>query len=84
MFVDEQLAPFADQWAFLATLQPLTAAELEGAIERASQGRSPLDVGFSADEEEGKPWGRPPTNPTRMPHASEGIGQGGIAHWPGR
>lgn len=67
VFVDDQLAPFADQWAFLATLQPLTAAELEGAIERASQGRSPLDVGFSADEEEGKPWERPPTNPTRIP-----------------
>lgn len=67
VFVDEQLAPFADQWAFLATLQPLTAAELEGAIERASQGRSPLDVGFSADEEGGKPWERPPTNPTRIP-----------------
>jgi superfamily II DNA or RNA helicase len=67
VFVDEQLVPFADQWAFLATLQPLAAAELEGAIERASQGRSPLDVGFSVDEEECKPWERPPPSPTRIP-----------------
>lgn len=67
VFVDEQLAPFTDQWAFLAALQPLAAAELDGAIERASQGRSPLDVGFSVDEEENKPWERPPTSPTRIP-----------------
>jgi len=46
VFVDDQFVPFADQWAFLAARQPLAAAELEGGIERASQGRSPLDVGF--------------------------------------
>jgi hypothetical protein len=67
VFVDEQLVPFADQWVFLATLQPLTAVELEKAIERASQGRSPLDVGFTVDEEENKPWERPSPGSTRIP-----------------
>jgi len=67
VFVDEQLVPFVDQWAFLATLQPLSAAELKKAIERASQGRSPLDIGFFVDEEESKPWERPAPSPTRIP-----------------
>lgn len=42
VFVDEQLVPFADQWAFLATLQPLAAAELEKAIEHAARGAARL------------------------------------------
>jgi len=67
VFVDEQLLPLADQWAFLAALQPLSAAELEEAVARASQNCSPLDVGFSVDEEESKPWEHPTTSATRIP-----------------
>ena len=67
VFVDEHLVPFADQWAFLAALQPLSAAEFEEAIARSSQNRSPLDVGFPTDGEEDKPWERPAANPTRIP-----------------
>jgi len=67
VFVDEQLVPYVDQWAFLATVRPLSTAELAEAIERASQGRSPLDVGFAIDEEECKPWERPAEGSTRLP-----------------
>lgn len=67
VFVDEQLDPYADQWAFLAALGSLSAAELEEALERASRGRSPLDVGFPVDEEESKPWERPAVSSTRLP-----------------
>ena len=59
VFVDEKLEPYQDQWAFLASIRPLSRAELEDAILRASGGRHPLDVAFTGDDEDNKPWQRP-------------------------
>lgn len=58
VFVDEKLEPYQDQWAFLASLRPLSKTELEDAILRASGGRHPLDVAFTGDDEDNKPWQR--------------------------
>lgn len=69
VFVDDHLVPYQDQWAFLASIQPLSADKLEGAILRASGGRYPLDVAFSTDEEEDKPWRRPAPPPEKIPGA---------------
>ncbi len=59
VFVDENYAPYPDQWAFLASITPMPRFELENAILRATGGRHPLDVAFVAEEEEHKPWQRP-------------------------
>ncbi|ABK98936.1 TOTE conflict system archaeo-eukaryotic primase domain-containing protein [Pelobacter propionicus] len=59
VFVDARFEPYPDQWVFLASIRPLSRAELEDAILRASGGRHPLDVAFAVDEEESKPWQRP-------------------------
>ncbi len=59
VFVNDEFEPYADQWAFLASIRPLSRMELEGAILRASGGRHPLDVVFAAEEEDSKPWQRP-------------------------
>jgi hypothetical protein len=59
VFVDAKLVPFQDQWAFLASLQPMSRADLEHAVLRASGGRHPLDVAFTGDDEDNKPWQRP-------------------------
>ena len=59
VFVDEQLQPYPDQWAFLASIRPLSRRDLEDAILRASGGRHPLDVAFASEEEDSKPWQRP-------------------------
>ena len=67
VFVDDHLVPYQDQWAFLASIQPLSADDLEGAILRASGGRHPMDVAFSKDEEEDKPWRRPASPPEKIP-----------------
>lgn len=60
VFVDEHLAPYPDQWAFLASIRSMSRRDLEDAILRASGGRHPLDVAFtSAEEDSSKPWQRP-------------------------
>ena len=51
VFVDDDLVPFSDQWAFLDSIRRLTRTELEDAILRASEGRHPLDVSFVMDED---------------------------------
>lgn len=66
VFVDEQLRPYPDQWAFLASIRPLSRRDLEDAILRACGGRHPLDVAFATEEEDSKPWQRPSPEPAKI------------------
>uniref|UniRef100_I2Q4F5 DNA/RNA helicase, superfamily II n=1 Tax=Desulfovibrio sp. U5L TaxID=596152 RepID=I2Q4F5_9BACT len=59
VFVDDNFIPFADQWALLASIRPLSSADLEGFILKACGGRHPLDVAYTSEEEEVLPWQRP-------------------------
>ncbi len=68
VFVDENLVPYSDQWAYLTSIRTLSARDLEDAILRASGGRHPLDVSFAGDEEE-KPWQRRSPMPDEIPGA---------------
>ena len=56
VFVDDDLRPYPNQWAYLASIQQISQSELEDVTLRASGGRHPLDVTFSVEEDEGKPW----------------------------
>lgn len=58
VFVDETLVPYPDQWAFLASVQPMPAKDIAPATLRASGGRHPLDVADLTDDEGAKPWRR--------------------------
>jgi len=60
VFVDETFEPYPDQWAFLASIQPMSMPDLDKAILRCSGGRHPLDVAFDLDSEDTnkKPWQR--------------------------
>lgn len=58
IFVDEALQPHPDQWAFLASVSPMSLADLESAIQNATGGGHPLDVSFIAEEDEREPWKR--------------------------
>jgi superfamily II DNA or RNA helicase len=60
VFVDEIFEPHSDQWAFLASIQPMFRQDLDKAILRSSGGRHPLDVAFDLDteDENRKPWQR--------------------------
>ncbi len=56
LFVDNNIKPYPDQWIFLASLGTLTIKNLEDALLRATKDRSPLDVAFSVDDDDSKPW----------------------------
>lgn len=57
--MDDTLLPYADQWAYLASLQRLPVAALEGVIQGATGGAHPLDLRFIADEDLATPWQAP-------------------------
>jgi len=58
VFVDAELCPYPDQWAFLAGIEPMAAHDLDPTILRASGGGHPLDVSFMDDEDLARPWKR--------------------------
>ena len=60
IFVDEALQPYPDQWAFLASVCPMSLSDLEFAIQNATGGSHPLDVAFITEEDEREPWKRQP------------------------
>jgi superfamily II DNA or RNA helicase len=58
VFVDADLRPYPDQWAFLAGVRPMSAEDIEPAILRATGGVHPLDVTFIDNEDLARPWER--------------------------
>ncbi len=58
VFVDAGLRPYADQWAFLASIQPMAPHDIELTILRATGGVHPLDVTFIDEEDLATPWKR--------------------------
>jgi superfamily II DNA or RNA helicase len=59
VFVDGELCPYPDQWAFLTSIVPLAAHDIHPTILRATGGVHPLDVTFIDDEDLKEPWKLP-------------------------
>jgi superfamily II DNA or RNA helicase len=66
VFVDTELRPYPDQWAFLAAIRPMDAHDIEPTILRATGGVHPLDVTFIDDEDLATPWKRERTAATKL------------------
>jgi len=66
VFVDADLRPYSDQWAFLASIQPMAAHDIEPTILRATGGVHPLDVTFIDDEDLTTPWKRENTSTRKL------------------
>ncbi|MBU6489359.1 MAG: DEAD/DEAH box helicase family protein [Burkholderiales bacterium] len=64
VFVDTDLHPYADQWAFLTSIEPMAPQDIEPTILRATGNTHPLDVTFIDDEDLSTPWNRMST-PTK-------------------
>ena len=58
VFVDAELRPYPDQWAYLAAAQAMDPQSIETTILRATGGSHPLDVMFIDDEDLATPWKR--------------------------
>lgn len=57
VFIDEKFIPYADQWAFLSSVQCLTRGEVETIVEKAAYRGGVLGVKYiSIDENEVEPW----------------------------
>jgi len=67
VFVDSELRPHSDQWAFLASTQPMAAHDIEPTILRATGSVHPLDVTFIDDEDLATPWKRESTSTSWTP-----------------
>jgi hypothetical protein len=66
VFVNADLCPYADQWAFLASVQPMAAFDIDPIILRATGGVHPLDVTFIDDEDLATPWKRASTSTRKL------------------
>jgi hypothetical protein len=59
VFVDDNLRVYPYQWAFLASVEPMSPQDIEAAILRATGPTHPLDVTFIDEEDLATPWKRP-------------------------
>lgn len=66
VFVDSELKPYPDQWAFLASIQAMSPHDIEPIILRATDGMPPLDVTFIDDEDLATPWKRTTATTKRL------------------
>jgi superfamily II DNA or RNA helicase len=66
VFVDADLRPHQDQWAFLASIEPMAPHDIEPTILRATGGTHPLDVTFIDDEDLATPWKREASTSKKM------------------
>ena len=68
VFVDDDLVPWADQWAFLASLSKIGRNEVERIVQDAERRGRVLGVRLPPqDEGEDEPWTAPPSRRRREP-----------------
>jgi len=67
VFVDSNLCPHTDQWAFLASIRRMATHDIEPTILRATDGVHPLDVTFIDDEDLVTPWKRESASSNKLP-----------------
>lgn len=60
VFVDADLMPYYDQWAYLASIPLMALHDIEPIILLATGGVHPLDVTFIDEEDFSTPWKRSP------------------------
>ena len=61
VFVDEQLRPYEDQWAFLSAVRRMGRAEMATIVEHASAAGRIVGVRLPLDDEDDTPWITPPS-----------------------
>ena len=55
-FVDSNLRPFPDQWAFLKSIKRMDPCDIESTVLQATGDNHPLDVSFIDNEDLATPW----------------------------
>ena len=61
VFVDENLQPYEDQWAFLSSLRRMSRAEVANLVVQASASGRIIGVRLPLDDDDEEPWIAPPS-----------------------
>ena len=61
VFLDENLTPWPDQWAFLASVRRIGRAQVEAIAQDAERRGRILGVRLPPDDEDDEPWAAPPS-----------------------
>src|SRR5208283_4714156 len=68
VFLDDKFFPHPDQWAFLASVRPMSRAQVEALVRDAeSKGRIIGVRAALADEDDDNPWTAPPSRRRKEP-----------------
>jgi superfamily II DNA or RNA helicase/very-short-patch-repair endonuclease len=68
VFLDDQMVPYTDQWAFLSSVERIRRSTVEDLIRDAESRGRIVGVRFpSADEDEPEPWTAPPSRRRKDP-----------------
>lgn len=68
VFLDDDLNPHADQWAFLSSVRKIGRAQIEEIVRNAERSGNVVGVRIPlADEDEPEPWTTPPSRRRREP-----------------
>ena len=61
VFVDHELRPYDDQWAFLSSLKRISRGEVANLVQQASVAGRILGVRLPLDDDDEEPWMSPPS-----------------------
>jgi len=61
VFVDEEVRPYEDQWAFLSSLRRMSRAEVANLVDQASAAGRIVGVRLPLDDDDDEPWLAPPS-----------------------
>jgi len=61
VFVDDELRPYEDQWAFLSNVRRMSRAEVATMVEQASAAGRIVGVRLPLDDDDEEPWTAPPS-----------------------
>lgn len=61
VFLDDDLQPYADQWAFLATIRPIDRTAIDAVVAVAERKGNIVGVRLAAADNDDAPWTAPPS-----------------------
>jgi len=73
VFVDDNFAPYSDQWAYLSSIKRIAPTELNQLIDKAEQQNRILGVKLPIDEEGSEPWKISPSRKIKKISINESL-----------
>jgi superfamily II DNA or RNA helicase/very-short-patch-repair endonuclease len=74
VFLNDEFAPYADQWAFLASLQRMSRVQVEGLVRGAESKGRVIGVRMALpDDDDNSPWTAPPSRRHTDPPITETL-----------